>query len=753
MAAATEALIFAVVIALPSSPPPSPLTLLSSLLLQIPSSPLLVISSPLPLPSPHTYTSSTYAGVPLSHRAAMIRSGAASPSTHHSSEIPSPPLLLLFTTHIDDILKANMPLRKRARVTAPTGSFVDTVDATAGRLMSREVGYMITDVLDDMVGDIEGRAPTTLEDLSQRVTDLAATLAQDTHEIDRRYHLPTAMLLESEDRYSRQAWSQAIDCNKAVHVELLAYRVEKMAPRRNATTTPMTDAQIKTLIAQGVSTALDEYEATRGSGNGDDSHDSRTGGRRKCLLLLSEPIMESVFHISNCTIACQIKFATCTLHGNALTWWNSHVKTFSHEVAYEMTLKALKKMMTDKYCPRGEIKKLEIKLMFPEESDKVEKYVGGLPNMIQGIVMASKPKTMQNATDFAIELMDQKICKMWQWPTLLVLGRREHTEDLNLCSLNATTIMMGSVLLSTPTARGLAIWPETIKGHYKKDCSKLKNKNQGNQAGNGNVVGTTGTNPNSNVVTGTFLLNNRYASILFDTGADRSFVSTAFSSLIDIIPTALDHDYDVELADGKIIGYHAVIVCDEKIVRIPFGNEILIVRGDESNNGHESRLNIISCTKTQKYLLKRCKSFLAHITTKKTKDKLGDLRRANCPRLSRRTCLTKAFIRDPFLTLGSSGLVCQEEGWIIPDRTYLALMKELENFTVIVKLRIKGLGVVLNANTRKTEARKQENLEAEDVGGMLVETSRESENAMKEKLEPHADGTRETEVGCRAMVI
>ncbi|GKA69930.1 putative reverse transcriptase domain-containing protein [Tanacetum coccineum] len=190
------------------------------------------------------------------------------------------------------------------------------------------------------------------------------------------------------------------------------------------------------------------------------------------------------------------------------------------------------------------------------------------------------------------------------------------------------------------------------KGHYKSNCPKLKNKNQGNQAGNGNAVarayavGTKGTNPNSNVVTSTFLLNNRYASILFDNGADRSFVSTAFSSLIDIIPTTLDHGYDVELADGKIIWigsfdviigmdwlskYHAVIVCDEKIIRIPFGNEILIIRGDGSNNEHGSRLNIISCTKTQKYLLKGCHVFLAHVTAKKAEDKLEEKRLEDIP--------------------------------------------------------------------------------------------------------------------------
>ncbi|GKF35946.1 reverse transcriptase domain-containing protein, partial [Tanacetum coccineum] len=54
------------------------------------------------------------------------------------------------------------------------------------------------------------------------------------------------------------------------------------------------------------------------------------------------------------------------------------------------------------------------------------------------------------------------------------------------------------------------------------------------------------------VVTGTFLLNNCYASMLFDSGADRSFVSTTFSALLDVAPTTLDTSYAVELADGRI---------------------------------------------------------------------------------------------------------------------------------------------------------------------------------------------------------
>ncbi|GJU27178.1 putative reverse transcriptase domain-containing protein [Tanacetum coccineum] len=93
--------------------------------------------------------------------------------------------------------------------------------------------------------------------------------------------------------------------------------------------------------------------------------------------------------------------------------------------------------------------------------------------------------------------------------------------------------------------------------HFKRDCPKFKNKDGGNRSAQGWVYavrnaekkGNASRDPNSNVVTGTFLLNNRYASILFDTGADRSFLSSTFSSLIDITQTLLENGYDVELAD------------------------------------------------------------------------------------------------------------------------------------------------------------------------------------------------------------
>ncbi|GKD86614.1 putative reverse transcriptase domain-containing protein [Tanacetum coccineum] len=89
--------------------------------------------------------------------------------------------------------------------------------------------------------------------------------------------------------------------------------------------------------------------------------------------------------------------------------------------------------------------------------------------------------------------------------------------------------------------------------------------------------------------------------------------------------------FDIIIGMDWLSKYHAITVCDEKIVRIPFGNEILIVRRDGSSNEHGSRLNIISCTKTQKYLLKGCPIFLAHVTMKKTEDKSEEKRLEDVP--------------------------------------------------------------------------------------------------------------------------
>ncbi|GJV66268.1 putative reverse transcriptase domain-containing protein [Tanacetum coccineum] len=413
-----------------------------------------------------------------------------------------------------------------------------------------------------------------------------------------------------------------------------------MAPKRTMrltpasttpTTTSITNAYLKAMIDQGVNATLAARDSDR-SMNGDDNHNSGTGVRR------TELVAQDKCYVEN-----QIKFATYTLLGSALTWWNSHVKTVGHNVSYAMTWTNLKNMMTDKYCPRGEIKKLEAKMWNLK---------------VKG--------TNVDAIEFATELMDKKICTFAERQSE---NKRKETDNLqqqqNKRQNTGRAYAAGSSEKkpyggSKPLCAkcnyhhdGQCQKPTCYEcgaqRHFKRDCPKLKNNNRGNQGGNGNApvkvyaVGRTGTNPDSNVVTGMFLLNNRYAFVLFDTGADRSFVSTVFSSQIDITPSTLDHFYDVELVDGRIIRlntiirgctlnflnhpfnidlmpvelgsfdviigmdwlakYQTVTVCAEKIVRIPWGNETLIVRGDKSDRGNETCLNIISCTKTQKLSL------------------------------------------------------------------------------------------------------------------------------------------------------
>ncbi|GJR46591.1 putative reverse transcriptase domain-containing protein [Tanacetum coccineum] len=84
--------------------------------------------------------------------------------------------------------------------------------------------------------------------------------------------------------------------------------------------------------------------------------------------------------------------------------------------------------------------------------------------------------------------------------------------------------------------------------------------------------------------------------------------------------------FDVIVGMDWLAKYHAVIDCAKKIVCIPWGNETLIVHGDGSSRGNGTRLNIISCTKTHKYLLKGHHVFLAHVTTKEIEDKSGEKR-------------------------------------------------------------------------------------------------------------------------------
>ncbi|GJZ95892.1 putative reverse transcriptase domain-containing protein [Tanacetum coccineum] len=139
-------------------------------------------------------------------------------------------------------------------------------------------------------------------------------------------------------------------------------------------------------------------------------------------------------------------------------------------------------------------------------------------------------------------------------------------------------------------------------GHQKRDCPQLKkNRQGGNNHGVAYKLGAVDAQQDRKFVTGTFLLNNRYATALFDSGANKSFASISFSTLIDIEPVELDTCYEVELADGKVDNFDIIIGMDW-LSRY----DATILYGEK---------------KARKYIEKGCELFLAQVTEQESKEK------------------------------------------------------------------------------------------------------------------------------------
>ncbi|GJR83910.1 putative reverse transcriptase domain-containing protein [Tanacetum coccineum] len=318
----------------------------------------------------------------------------------------------------------------------------------------------------------------------------------------------------------------------------------------------------------------------------------------------------------------------------------------------------MKQLMTAKFCPIEEVQRMEhelwnlkvkeydvvaytqrfneLALMFPRmvepERMKVDAYIRGLTNNIKGEVTSSKPADLNKVVRMAHKLMEQKSQArdarslerknqkqgnarvMVTAPTdgKLPWCERCFTRYVGQCTIKchkcgkvghkARYYKEKSIATGANSQPVWTCYDCAEQGHTRNRCpKKIKQKEAREVCGRAYAI-KDAEPQGSNVVTGTFLLNNRYAFVLFDSSSDRSFVDTRFSSMIDIDPVKIGSSYEVELEDGRLgtfdviinidclVKHDAMIVCGEKDVRIPYGNKILIVKSDkvegETNGRH-----------------------------------------------------------------------------------------------------------------------------------------------------------------------
>nr|GEX20914.1 reverse transcriptase domain-containing protein [Tanacetum cinerariifolium]GEX27344.1 reverse transcriptase domain-containing protein [Tanacetum cinerariifolium] len=717
-------------------------------------------SSPHPI-VPHPYGSPNHVRLPRGFRAIVGRLRASSPSTHHplhrspplpplpsslylplpvptSFPLPSPPLpaSLFIPPPVDrrkDIPKAKFPPCKRLCLTTLTSRYEAGESSTAARpTRGHKENYGFIDTL-----DAETRRQRAEE---SRCTDWGQRV------------LPRDCVVDEAGGFS---FSRGLGTLSAALGQIQALQARdpthandpegddnyNMPPKRTcAAAAPMTAAVVEQLIKERPLT----FKGTEG------------------VVMLSQWFekMELVFHISNCILENQVKFATCTFLGNALTWWNSHMKTVTQDVSYAMEWKTLKKMMTVKYCPRGKIKKLEIKLwnlkvkgsdvasytpcflelalicgrMFPEESDEVERYVGGLPDMIRGNVMLYQPKTMEKEIEFANDHMDQKVLTIAERQAeqkrklefnvrnnqgYQQQNKRQHTRRAYSAGPSEKREYTGSFPLCTksnyhrkgPCAprcnkckkighlardcrssgpngnnnnRGNSRTTQNagtcyecgVHRYFKRDCPKLKNKNHGNQGGNGNalakvyVVGNTGTNPDSNVVTD-FLGLPPTRQVDFQ---------------IDLIPGAAPvarAPYQLAHSEMKDLSEQLQELSDKGFIRpssSPWGAPVLFVKKmDGSFRMCIDYQELNKLTVKNRYPLSRIDNFLIYykdlmtkLTQKKVAFEWGDKQEATFQTLKNKLC--------------SAPILAHSQG--------------AKNFIVYCDASYKGLGVVLMQNEK-----------------------------------------------------
>nr|GEW46964.1 reverse transcriptase domain-containing protein [Tanacetum cinerariifolium] len=408
----------------------------------------------------------------------------------------------------------------------------------------------------------------TMGEVNARVTELSELHEHDTQDLyalledaqDSRTRI-SQRIVEDEAYAAREAWAHSIGLSQAVHFELQTHQ-----------------EQAELLALRGQSRRAGQPGGDARVPNHQDA--PRDANRTEGVVGLTRWIekMESVFQIGGCAIENQVMFATCTLLDAALTWWNSQIRSLGPD-PYSMTWEFV-----------------------VDETEKIDKYVSGLPDNIYGSVKASKPKTLDETIELANDLMDQKashLCEKKPYSGNLPKCTKCHfhhngpcTQKCHKCNKvghfardcrsSGNTNVANAQRNNGENPKGNGCFECGATWHFKRDCPKLKNKDgeKGNApgwvyaVGNAEKRGNALRDPDSNVVTDGKIVEIDTIVRCFTL----NFLGHPFN--IDLMPVELG-SFDVIIDMDWLRRCHAVIVCDEKLVQIPYGNKTLTFRGNE----------------------------------------------------------------------------------------------------------------------------------------------------------------------------
>ncbi|GKE73427.1 putative reverse transcriptase domain-containing protein, partial [Tanacetum coccineum] len=320
--------------------------------------------------------------------------------------------------------------------------------------------------------------------------------------------------------------------------------------------------------------------------------------------------MENVIDNSGCSENQKVKYATSSFVNKALTWWNTQVQARGREATIGVSWTDFKALLVEEFRLSNEMKKLETEFwnhkmvganhagytdcfhvlaklvphLVTPESSRIKRYIIGLAPEIRGMLRGTQPTTIQSAILRAGLLTDEVIsCGTLMKGNEKRKGVEETSKQRGWGNDNKREkVSKGFVAIILHRNRYAGSHPKCAKcwthhpevGNHLTIEGNQNTRNNGNQAkGRAFNVNAVSALQDPNVVTGTFSLNNHFANVLFDSGADFSFIFTNFGPLLNVKPSFVNPGYVIEVADGNKVEIDRIILdC-----KLDLGNSLLTI--------------------------------------------------------------------------------------------------------------------------------------------------------------------------------